>query len=181
MDENRSTRATRAKRATVAFDAGTNPPGAKRAAKRRAPAGETQPDNRAPKKAGKQSRAVSRGGPARQALEPTTGNDRAPATASEPSGAQNAAVIEVTEDDDLDDDLDDAGLDLDSGEGVAATAAVEDFVGGVASAPPAGSQRGNRGEESGVFEASKHLRLLLMPLEPGLQHLEGLLDWIKIR
>ncbi|KAF2876485.1 hypothetical protein BDV95DRAFT_664650 [Massariosphaeria phaeospora] len=153
MDENRSLRATRAKRATVAFDAGTNPPGAKKAGKRKAPASGTQPDNGAPKKADKRSTAVRKGGLARQALEPTSGNNRAPVTASEPSGAQNAEIVELTEDDDLGEDFDDAGLDLYSGEGVAATAAVEEFARGVESAPPAGSQRGNRGAESvGVRE-----------------------------
>ncbi|KAF2870924.1 hypothetical protein BDV95DRAFT_572876, partial [Massariosphaeria phaeospora] len=162
MDENRSLRATRAKWATVAFDAGTNPPGVKKAGKH----------NGAPKKADKRSTAVRRGGLARQALEPTSGNNRAPVTASEPSGArnaepsgaqnagpsgaqnagpsgaQNAEIVELTEDDDLGEDFDDAGLDLYSGEGVAATAAVEEFAKGVESAPPAGSQRGNRGAES---------------------------------
>ncbi|KAF2864703.1 hypothetical protein BDV95DRAFT_613357 [Massariosphaeria phaeospora] len=139
MDENRSLRATRAKRATVAFDAGTNPPGAKKAGKPNAPASGTQPDNGAPKKADKRSTAVRRGGLARQALEPTSGNNRAPVTASEPSGAQNAEIVELTEDDDLGEDFDDAGLDLYSKEGVAATAAVEEFARSVESAPPAGS------------------------------------------
>ncbi|KAF2877935.1 hypothetical protein BDV95DRAFT_613603 [Massariosphaeria phaeospora] len=127
MDENSSQRGSRARRPPVAFDAGRNPPIAKKAGKRKAPISETQPDNGTPKKAGSKSSQVSKRAPARMPLEPTSANDRAPVAASAPP-APIEAPIETTEDDELSDVFDDASYDFGDAEGANETAAVEEIA-----------------------------------------------------
>ncbi|KAF2871816.1 hypothetical protein BDV95DRAFT_594117 [Massariosphaeria phaeospora] len=151
MDENSSQRGSRARRPPVAFDAGRNPPIAKKAGKRKAPISETQPDNGTPIKAGSRSSQVSKRAPARMPLEPTSANDRAPVAASAPPAPIEAPIkapieapikapieapikapieapIEITEDDELSDVFDDASYDFGDAEGANETAAVEEIA-----------------------------------------------------